>query len=198
MGDEDTTDPGLETSVTGKGVFPHQAARTLLNPLRGLVLSSSRLIKRLQLRDDMTVLEVGPGPGYFSPDVAAAIPAGKLLLFDIQREMLEMAAARLRKAGHANFEAFCGDAKTLPFEDSSVDVTFMVTVLGEVEEKASCLSEIHRVLRPGGLLSVTEMRGDPDYLRLDEVEQLTARAGFEHERTVRGFLHYTFAARRPA
>jgi len=190
-------DSTLKTSVSGKGVFPHEAAWTLLNPLRALVLSRSKLLARLQLAETMTVLEIGPGPGYFSPAVAGAVSEGKLLLFDIQQEMLDKAAERLRRAHRNNFETRCGDARTLPFADASVDVAFMVTVLGEVEAREACLAEIYRVLRPGGLLSISEMRGDPDRLDQELVQRITAAAGFEHGRTFEGFLHYTFNTRKP-
>ena len=45
----------------------------------------------------MNVLEVGPGPGYFSPHIAKIINQGKLHLMDIQAEMLEHAKRRLDK-----------------------------------------------------------------------------------------------------
>jgi ubiquinone/menaquinone biosynthesis C-methylase UbiE len=197
MSEEPGKHSTLKTSVSGKGVFPHEAAWTLLNPLRALVLSPSKLLARLQLAETMTVLEIGPGPGYFSPAVAGAVSQGKLLLFDIQQEMLDKAAGRLRKAHRNNFETHCGDAGKLPFADASVDVAFMVTVLGEVQAREACLAEIHRVLRPCGLLSISEMRGDPDRLDAELVERITTAAGFEHERTFEGFLHYTLNTRKP-
>lgn len=185
----------LKTSVRGKGVYPHESARMLLNPLRALILSPRKLIERLRLAPGMTVLELGCGPGYFSPAVARAIPDGRLLLFDIQPEMLMMAAERLRKAGIVNFETWCGNARKLPFDNASVDVAFMVTVLGEVEENEACLSELRRVLKPNGRLSVTEMRGDPDYLDEARVRHMAGKVGFAHEHTFKGLLHYTLNAK---
>ena len=49
-----------------KGVFPYQFAFTLLIPLRNIFLSPKKLISRLELKEDSIVLEIGPGPGYFS------------------------------------------------------------------------------------------------------------------------------------
>lgn len=188
----------LKTSLGGKGIYPHESARMLLNPLRNLILSPRRLIERLALETDMTVLEVGCGPGFFSRAVASAIPDGRLLMFDIQPEMLTMAAGRMHKAHLANFETWCGNAKKLPFDDRSVDVAFMVTVLGEVEDGAACLAELHRVLKPDGRLSVTEMKGDPDYLDEELVRRMTGDAGFAHEHTFKGMLHFTLNATNAA
>lgn len=181
----------------GKGVYPHQFAKSLLNPLRAIVLSRKTLIRRLGLTRGMTVLELGPGPGYFSIDVASAIAPGRLLLLDIQPEMLAMAARRLEAAGVTNFETHAGDARSLPFTDDSVDVAYMVTVLGEVTQAAACLGEIARVLKPQGLLSVSEARGDPDRLPEREVRAMAEAAGFAYERTFRGLLQYTINLRKP-
>lgn len=74
--------------IAKKGLFPPQLAFTLLIPLRNIILSPKKLVKRLDLKKDYRVLEVGCGPGYFSPKVARAIPNGELVLTDIQRAML--------------------------------------------------------------------------------------------------------------
>ena len=73
---------------TGKGIFPHQFAFTLLIPLRNIFLSPKQLIERLELKKNFAVLEIGPGPGYFSVKVAQYLTKGSLVLADIQEEML--------------------------------------------------------------------------------------------------------------
>ena len=65
--------------------MPHTHAAHLLNPLRALALSPRTLVRRLELKPDFAVLELGPGPGYFSPEVARAVPQGKLMLVDVQQ-----------------------------------------------------------------------------------------------------------------
>ena len=58
----------------------------------------------------------------------------------------------------------------LPYRDAVLDVAFLVAVLGEVPNPAACTTSAARMLRPGALLSVTEIPGDPDALALGEVE----------------------------
>ena len=53
--------------------MPFERASHLLNPLRKLILSPKKLAGRLDLRQDSRVLELGPGPGFFSPEVARRI-----------------------------------------------------------------------------------------------------------------------------
>jgi len=159
--------------------MPHTKARHLLNPLRNLVLSPKGLVRRLDLRSDFRVLELGPGPGYFSPEVARSLPEGSLVLVDVQEEMLEMARERLEDKGFENVEYYRADAVSLPLESESVDVAFLVAVLGEVPDRSSCLREIWRVLRPEGMLSITEMKlGDPDFIPMQEMLKSVQAAGF--------------------
>ncbi|MCP3965840.1 MAG: methyltransferase domain-containing protein [Lentisphaerae bacterium] len=132
---------------------------TLLIPFRNIFLSPSKLIKRLKLKDNHTVLEIGPGPGYFSPKVAKFLTQGKLVLTDIQQEMLDLARKRLDKRGIKNVKYKLCDGMSLEFDSKSFDRIFMVTVLGEVENKDIYLSEIHRILKDDGILSISELAG---------------------------------------
>ena len=162
---------------SGKGVYPHELAFVLDSPLRNLILPARRLVDRLHLSKGSRVLEIGPGPGYFSPEVARRIPAGELILFDIQREMLAKSRAKLMRKGHKHFRLVQGSAEALPFGANTFDVVFMVTVLGEVSDPESCLASIGAVLRPGGVLSITEQAGDPDVLTEAELQRMGAAEG---------------------
>ena len=157
--------------------MPH--THHLLNPLRGLILSPKGLVKRLNLRPDSKVLELGPGPGCFSLEVARAVPEGRLVLVDVQQEMLDLAKERLDGKGIGNIECRRADPISLPAENESFDVVFLVAVLGEVPDRSACLREIHRVPRPDGLLSIPEFKiGDPDSIPRPELLASVQPAGF--------------------
>ena len=166
-------------SFSGKGVFPPKYAFTLLLPLRNIFLSPKSLLKRLDLRDNHTVLEIGPGPGYFSVPVARQLRKGTLVLLDLQQEMLDMCRRRLEKRGIANVEYVCADGARLGFESKRFDCVFMVTVIGEVKNKDACLREIHRTLKEGGILSISELAGDPDKLSREVLQALVCPYGFK-------------------
>ncbi|MBN1882855.1 MAG: methyltransferase domain-containing protein [Deltaproteobacteria bacterium] len=172
--------------------MPYTEANHLLNPLRNLLLSPRKMVKRLGLRPDDTVLELGPGPGFYSPAVARSIPKGTLVLADVQQEMLDIARGRLEKAGIKNVEYEKADATSLPAEDETFDVVFLASVLGEVPDRDACLGEIRRVLKTGGLLSITEMKlGDPDYISVSEMLTLLRAGGFEVRGQYSRFFTYT-------
>lgn len=67
----------------------------------------------------------------------------------------------------------------------------MVTVIGEIENKELYLKEIHRVLKDDGVLSITELAGDPDKLSIDELTDLVRRYGFTVNRTFGNQRNYT-------
>jgi ubiquinone/menaquinone biosynthesis C-methylase UbiE len=122
------------------------------------------------------VLEVGCGPGYFSPTLAGAV--GTLVAFDLQPEMLVIARERLEAAGSTPL-VVAGDAMRLPFVDGWFDAVLIATVLGEVPVVGDCLAEVRRVLRPGGVLSVSETRRDSDFILLPRLRELVEPHRFE-------------------
>jgi ubiquinone/menaquinone biosynthesis C-methylase UbiE len=182
--------------LTTKGIFPHKFAWSLLIPLRNIVLSPKKLIERLELKDDFTVLEIGPGPGYFSVEIAGALTRGKLVLADIQREMLDYAKRRIEKRGLANVEYHLCNGESFPFDDNAFDRIFLVTVLGEIENQAAYLNEFRRMLKAEGILSISELAGDPDKIPAESLRKLTASAGFSFCRLHGSKWNYTMNVRK--
>ncbi len=173
---------GTLERFAGKGLYPPSLSWMLLLPLRNIYLSPKKLAQRLSLQKDSIVLEIGCGPGYFSPTIARMIPEGKLYLSDVQPEMIQKANKRLTIKGLKNFEAKPGDGRSLNFPDSSIDIIFLVTVFGEMEDRKGMVAEMHRVLKIGGLLSISEQGGDPDALTLEELQGALEPAGFSLEK----------------
>jgi ubiquinone/menaquinone biosynthesis C-methylase UbiE len=155
------------------------------------------MLAKFGLRSGSTVLELGPGTGYFSIEAARLMGAsGRLVCLDIQRPMLRELRGRLAADGVTNAHPVLGDALRLPLADASVDAAFLVTVLGEIPDRPQGLAELRRVLKPGGTLSVTENLWDPDYQLEDTVRDLCRACGFAPREHHRGLLGYTmnFAA----
>jgi ubiquinone/menaquinone biosynthesis C-methylase UbiE len=164
--------------------------RRVVHPLRSTV-------DGFHIDKGQTVLEVGPGTGYFTVEVARRVGAeGRVVCVDIQPEMIGALRRRLLRKGVANALPVVGDALGLPLADRSVDCAFLVTVLGEVPDRAEALAELRRILKPGGILSITETLPDPDYQFPDVVRDLCRASGFqllEHRRSFLGFT-MSFAA----
>jgi ubiquinone/menaquinone biosynthesis C-methylase UbiE len=179
-----------------KGIFPHQMAFTLLIPLRNIFLSPMQLISRLGLKEDFQVLEVGPGPGYFSTRIAKVLTKGKLVLADIQQEMLDKAKKRIEKRKFSNVYFYLCDGIKFQLPDESFDVIFLITVIGEVENKYNYVREFHRLLKNGGLLSISELRGDPDKMTPAEIKELVQDTGFVYDNIFGNENNYTINFRK--
>jgi len=185
----------------GRGTtYPHELAFLLMLPFRKLILSPEQLVARLHLHENSRVLELGPGPGFFSVRVASSLPRGHLYLADLQIEMLRKARARLARSGVSNASFVQASAGALPFAPGKLDVVFLVAVLGEVPDPAACVASIGQVLRFGGILSITELPGDPDALSESQVAELACARGFERAETypIRGGFTANFCIRAPA
>jgi ubiquinone/menaquinone biosynthesis C-methylase UbiE len=156
-------------------VFPAKRAGSLLNPLRRLIQSPARTVARMTLARTDKVLEIGCGPGYFSRAIAAAVPEGSLVLFDLQRAMLEFARQRL--SGLVNTHFTQGDAMSLPFSDASFDAALLVLVLGEVPDQDRCIAEVTRVLRRGGSVTFAESRRDSDFIPFGKLQSRAEKHG---------------------
>jgi SAM-dependent methyltransferase len=175
-----------------RGPMPYSGRAILHNPLRPLIHPVRRTLARAHVEPGATVLEVGPGTGYFSVEASRIIgPGGRLLCLDIQPPMLAELSERLRDAGITNAGLILGDATRLPLAEDCVDTAYLVAVLGEIPDRPQALRELRRVLRRGGVLSITETLNDPDYQFEDSVRDVCRASGFEPLEHVRGLLGYT-------
>jgi len=139
------------------------------------LITRARLIEALDPQPGDTVLEVGPGTGYYSLPVAERLEAsgGRLVLADLQQEMLDHVLRR-----RPGLEAHRADATDLPLADASVDAAVLVCVLGEVPDQEAALRELHRVVRPGGRLVVGELLGDPHWVAPGALRRRATLAGW--------------------
>ena len=174
-----------------KTVFAATDAQFLLNPLRALVMPVGRTLERFGVSAGRVVLELGPGPGYYSLEASHRVgPEGRLICLDLQREMIDRLNTRLSAAG-VEADAGVADATHLPMKEGCIDVAYLVTVLGEIPDPDAALRELHRVLKRGGTLGFGESFGDPDYVRLGVLREACRRAGFDEVARHRDLAGYT-------
>ena len=137
------------------------------------------------------LLEVGPGTGYYTLDVARALaPGGRLDILDLQQPMLDELMRRAAARGVTTIVPAQGDARRLPYADATFDAAFLVATVGEIPDHAQALGELRRVLKPGGRLVVGEGQPDPHMVPLATLRNLAAVTGFAFERHEGGRLGY--------
>jgi ubiquinone/menaquinone biosynthesis C-methylase UbiE len=158
------------------------------------LITRTRLLDALAPSEGETLLEIGPGTGYYTLDVARAV--GRLHVFDLQPEMLDHTLRRAREAGIDNVEPRQGDARSLPYRDAAFDAAYLVAVLGEIPDQEAALRELRRVVRPGGRLVVGELFGDPHMVGEQALRRLAAATGWQFERRVGPRLGFFAVLRR--
>lgn len=174
-----------------RGVFPHELAFLIDNPVRKLLLSPAQLAARLPLTNAARVLEVGAGSGFYSVEVVRQIPHGHHVLLDLQPEMLVKAKRKLAAEGLNNVGNIVADAGAFPFKENTFDVIYLITVFGEIATQQLFLTEARCVLKPGGTLSISEHYPDPDFSSFKKVKLLVEKEGFEFSTRYGAAWNYT-------
>jgi SAM-dependent methyltransferase len=155
------------------------------------LITRERLRRVLEPTPGERVLEIGPGTGYYTLDLADWVGAeGAVEILDVQRQMLDHTIRRAAGHGAANVTATEGDARDLRYDKDSFDAVVLTTVLGEIPDQDAALREIARVLRPDGRLVVGELAGDPHFVAPGSLERRAAAAGLRLVRRDGPWLGY--------
>src|SRR5262245_40064791 len=122
------------------------------------------IIDRLHLQPGMAVLDVGCGPGRLAIPIAEKVgQLGQVVAMDIQPGMLRRVEEKARAANLSNIRFLEAGAGAGKLGRDQFDRALLVTVLGEIPKPEPALSEIFNALKPGGVLSVTEIIFDPHF-----------------------------------
>ena len=149
------------------------------------------------LREGEVVLDLGSGGGIDVLLSARRVgPSGKAYGLDMTEEMLALARRNAAEAGATNVEFLKGRIEEIPLPAETVDVVISNCVVNLSPDKEAVLSEVFRVLRPGGRLGISDVvaedrlspaeraeRGDwagcvAGALSVSEYEAILAAAGF--------------------
>jgi ubiquinone/menaquinone biosynthesis C-methylase UbiE len=160
------------------------------------------LLRRSGVGRNMSVLEIGCGSGGYTTFAAREVgDQGRLFALDIQPRMLGQLRAKLAKEQNRdlhNTRLVLGSGADLPFRDKSLDLVLLITVLEEIPDRRRALHEIMRVLRPEGMLAVTEFLPDPDYpLRRTTIRTVTD-SGFLLDAQDGDLFNYTVRFKAPS
>lgn len=154
----------------------------LLSPLRRWMQDPSELL-RPYLHAGMTVLEPGPGMGFFTIPLAQLVgDSGRVVAVDLQQKMIAALKRRAEKFNVARqVDARVTSAETLGVSDLSerVDFALAFAIVHELPSESRFFEEVSRALKPGALLLLAEPRGHVNHAAFDAELAAAANAGLD-------------------
>ena len=192
MPEQRETGPTVGTHHGGHGGHGgHQRVLrwALGSPLRRLVHPPGRILAPF-VAPGMTVLEPGPGVGFFTIELARRVgPTGRVVAVDLRPEMLDALRRRAAQAGVLDrIDARLAQPDRLGIDDlaGTVDFVFAFAMVHEVPDAERFFVEVAAALRPGGTLLLAEPAGHVGAARFAAELRAAGRAGLQ---TNRGDAH---------
>jgi ubiquinone/menaquinone biosynthesis C-methylase UbiE len=147
-----------------EGVIANWYAKTTLKDINRHQLMARLLVDKIPANG--SVLEIAPGPGYFCIELAKL---GKYQItgLDISKSFVEIARRNAKESGY-KMDFREGNASAMPFKDGVFDFTFCQAAFKNFSEPVKAISEMYRVLKPGGTALIADMRRDASTVDIEQ------------------------------
>ena len=156
------------------------------------------IVGHLGLQPGMKVLDFGCGPGRLTIPLAEKVgPQGEMVAVDIQPGMLSRAQEKAQAANLKNIQFIQAASGEGRLERNQFDRAVLVTVLGEIPDRGAALKEIFEAIKPGGILSVTEVIFDPHFQSREAVLRFASEVGFREKGFFGKKLAFTLHLEKP-
>jgi ubiquinone/menaquinone biosynthesis C-methylase UbiE len=134
----------------------HFKVMAFIFKLRDFFSPRKNILKEAGIRPGFRVLDYGCGPGSYTTAAAELVGgSGKVYALDIHPLAIRMVRDIASKNKLTNVETILSDCKTgLP--DNSVDVVLLYDTFHDLSDPNGVLQELHRVLKPDGLVSFSD------------------------------------------
>jgi len=149
-------------------VYTHGHHESVLRAHRWRTAENSAGYLLPELTSQMTVLDIGCGPGTVTAGLAERVPGGHVIGLDADPGVLEQ--ARELAEGRANLSFATGDVYALGYPNGMFSVVHAHQVLQHLGDPVAALREMRRVCRPGGLIAIR----DGDYGAMTWYPQIPA------------------------
>lgn len=153
---------------------------------------AATILEHLDAQPGMTVADIGCGPGRVTIPLARAVgPEGEVVAVDLQSGMLDLVRKKAEAESLTNIRLLHAGVGAGELGQERFDRAALVTVLGEIPDRQAALREIYGAMKPGGILSVTEVIFDPHFQGRTHVRRLAEAAGFREKAFYGSRIAYT-------
>jgi len=165
--------------------FNPKRAKHLNSFIRRLLFPPHTILKKIGLKPDDILLDVGAGIGFFSIPAACVLTHGKVIAIDTQEQMIQLLSQKIKQKDIQNIQTFVSRESEIPIPEESATCALLSFVLHEVENKQAMMNNIYHALRKEGKLAIIEFNettlwGPPKHERIKQaqIKQLLTEAGF--------------------
>ena len=117
-----------------------------------------KVIAALNLHPGAVVADLGSGGGYFTFKLARAVaPSGKIYAVDVDKDMIELIAKRLKEESGNNVETILATATDLLLPQTGVDLIFTVNTYHHIADRLAYFANVRKYLRPGGRIAIIDL-----------------------------------------
>jgi ubiquinone/menaquinone biosynthesis C-methylase UbiE len=139
-----------------EGIIATWYAKITLKDLKRHTFMAKQLVENIPVNGK--VLEIAPGPGYFCIELAK-LGNYQISGLDISKSFVEIARHNAAEAG-LKIDFRQGNASAMPFPENTFDFTFCQAAFKNFSEPVRAIAEMYRVLRPGGVSVISDLRRD--------------------------------------
>ncbi len=166
-------------------------------------------LKAFDLRENMIVVDLGAGSGFYTIPAAEMVPMGKVYAIEIQKDFLTTINNKTTEAHLGNVECLLGDIEKIGgtrLKDKIVDAAIISNVLFQVADKDKFIEETKRILKPGGKLLLIDWSdgssvvggGFNKIIPKNKAREMFEKKGFIWQRDINaGEHHYGIIMQKP-
>lgn len=134
----------------------------------GLFSNPQQILKKIPLKEGITVVDYGSGIGHYTLPIAEFVGLkGKVFAVDIQPLAIKTVKEKAAKHGLTNVESILIDSYDTEIPDSSVDIVLLIDTLHLIEDCDVLFQEIHRILKQDGIIFM-----DKGHLKMSRAKEI--------------------------
>lgn len=124
--------------------------------------NASKMLSEVGIGEGQSVLDFGCGSGTYTIPAAKLVRRnGRIYALDVNQGALEKLSRKAEKEGLDNIVTLLSSGNVdIPIENETLNHVLLIDVLQEISDKDTLLEEVHRILKPDGLMAVYPMHID--------------------------------------